>query len=200
MQRTILSLAIVLCGCPSNADDGNSDGDGTTTGDTPTSSSTAPSVTTDDPAGTTTDDDPSTGSGSTTGDDPSTGGTAGQTTGSSSSGGSALEIIGTYDDNFDGSHDISMDAWVYDSGFGITTTTILDFDNAQMWVAGEDADATGTFYRFDWAYADDVLYYCWTVFDATSLPDAIDAPRANDSDPATGGCGGMFAWTQMTPT
>ena len=93
-----------------------------------------------------------------------------------------------------------MHAWVYDSGFGITTTTILDYSNGDMWVAGEDEGAAGTFYRFDWAYVGETLYYCWVVFDATSLQDAIDAPRADDSDPAKSGCGGMFAWTQMTPT
>jgi hypothetical protein len=98
-------------------------------------------------------------------------------------------------------HEISMETWIYDSGeFGVTTTNIMQFDNEAEWVAGEDAGAPGTFVRFDWTYdGEGALWYCTTVFDATTLQDAIDAPRSDDSAPADGGCGGMFLCTTLTP-
>jgi hypothetical protein len=113
---------------------------------------------------------------------------------------SPLEIIGEYDDNYGGHHEISMPTWIYDTGdFGVITTNLMTHDNEEQWVAGEDADASGTFVRFDWTYdGEGTLWYCNAVFDATSLQEATDAPLSDASDPATTGCGG-FPWTMLTP-
>lgn len=126
---------------------------------------------------------------------------AGSESGESESGdATALDIIGEYGDNFGGHHEITMDTWVYDSGMGVFTTNLVELDNDAGWVAGEDASMPGTFVRFDWTFDDaGTLYYCQPVFDATTLQDAIDAPLTDASDPANGGCGGMFPWTTLTP-
>jgi hypothetical protein len=125
--------------------------------------------------------------------------TSESSSGSSSGDTEPLEIAGEYDDEFGGHHQITDTTWIYEMDDFGATTNLMQHDNEAGWVAGEDADNAGTFKRFDWTYdADDVLWYCNTVFDATSLEAAIAEPLADADDPATGGCGG-FPWTMLTP-
>lgn len=144
------------------------------------------------------DDDPAGDSGAEAStDDPSSTGEPAESSGDDS----PLEIVGDWVDDYGGQHQITNTAWIYDTGeFGVVTTNLMRHDNEAQWVAGEDAGMPGTFVRFDWAYDDEgTLYYCNTVYDATSLDAAIEAPLADATDPASTGCGGMFPWTMLTP-
>jgi hypothetical protein len=110
----------------------------------------------------------------------------------------ALEIIGSYTDDFGGSHEISTDTWTMD---GIGVFHLSSFDNeAGYVVAQNDADNeynADQWSRMDWTYDGDDLYFCQPVFDAESEEDAVDAPGADADDLATG-CG-TFAWSQLSP-
>ena len=111
----------------------------------------------------------------------------------------ALEIIGTYIDDFDTDHDITADTWTMSSSFGTSTFDILDFDNAAMFVIaqnGTDNEFNADLYsRMDWTMAGGVLYFCQTVFDGADEQAARDAARSDDTD-LTMGCGG-FAWSML---
>ena len=79
--------------------------------------------------------------------------------------------------------------------------------NAGWFVAkngDQNAYNPGRWSFFEWTYFGDgqdaELWYCHTVFDASSAEDAKAADRADASDPATGGCGtSNFRWTKLIP-
>jgi hypothetical protein len=114
----------------------------------------------------------------------------------------ALEIAGTYSDDFGGSHEITSDSWtqVYESGTSVFNISQVSNKDSYL-IAQNDADNEYNpelWSRFDWTERDGSLWYCQTVFDAETEQEALDADPADDSDPANGGCGG-FAWTELKP-
>jgi hypothetical protein len=117
-----------------------------------------------------------------------------------------LAIAGTYVDDFGVEHHISNEAWeqTYPDDGGQEVFHIVAWDNSERRVVAhnalENAYNGNLFSAFDWAEDGDGLYVCQTRYDAATQDEAAQAPRADDSDPATGGCGGeTFAWTNLTP-
>lgn len=113
-----------------------------------------------------------------------------------------LDIAGSYLDNFGTTHEITTSDWQQTYGTSVTAFAIVSYDNGEQHVIAQNDDANGynpgLWSRFDWVEGEDVVYVCQTAFDAPSEQDAQDTPRADDSDPATGGCG-AFAWSALFP-
>ncbi len=115
--------------------------------------------------------------------------------------GDSIDIAGEYTDNFGFPASIG-ECSIY--GNAVTTLS-----NADQYVVIQNSCADpfspGKWSRYDWTwYSGDGsapnLYLCTTVFDAATEAAAIAAPRADDSDPAHGGCGGPdFGWSLLTP-
>jgi hypothetical protein len=107
----------------------------------------------------------------------------------------AFELIGEYDDNFDGEQIITADKW--------NDAIIADYDNDQNVVytqLPEDDEFnpnkfTKTVYTEP---KDGSFYFCTVEFALDTLEEAkASDATADDSDLETG-CGGMFAWTKAT--
>ena len=107
----------------------------------------------------------------------------------------ALAIIGDYTDEWGDNHSITAETWTNSAG----VFHIEQWDNAATYLVAQN-DAGNEFNpelwsRFDWTWdADEVLYYCQSVYDGASI-DAALAGSADTADLAAG-CGG-FAWTKM---
>lgn len=116
--------------------------------------------------------------------------------GDGADGGSALEIIGEYEDNFGGDQLITADDW--------NGSAIQGYDNDSNVVytqnSEDDMFNPGKFSKFVYTdIANDSFYFCQVVFDADTLEDAQDSDAtADDSDPDETGCGGDFPWTLAT--
>lgn len=198
---TCLSSSTLSVGCGDDGEDPSNTGNGTTGGQTesgPTTDDSGP--TTDGPTTTATTTTATTGA-NTTGE-PTTGATDTGNVETGSTGGEPLAIIGSYVEQFPegmGYHEITETSWVQDFGKDfIITLDILQYDNEAHWVVTQDADFPDNFSKLQWTYVADDLYYCSVVFDAMSEQEALDAPLADDSDPANGGCGD-FPWSLLMP-
>ncbi|HOU53129.1 MAG TPA: LIC_13355 family lipoprotein [Myxococcota bacterium] len=110
-----------------------------------------------------------------------------------------LEIAGTWQDPWGGTHRISESRWEM---VGMGSFEVLEFHNDGRWIVAQNDPANqwnpGLFSRFDWTFLDQNLWYCQTAFAAASREEAAATPAADSTDPATGGCGG-FPWTLLTP-
>jgi len=118
-----------------------------------------------------------------------------------------IELVGGYDDNFGGGHEISAALW--DAGWA--KFHLLAVSNEDHWaVAQNDCDNTynpGLFSRFDWTTSDlgaagaagagSSLYYCQTGYDEASEEAAVELSPADAGDLETG-CSG-FAWSELVP-
>ncbi|HEX2881577.1 MAG TPA: hypothetical protein VHO25_18735, partial [Polyangiaceae bacterium] len=115
--------------------------------------------------------------------------------------GDSIDIAGEYTDNF--GFPVSIGEC---SIYGNAVTTLSN-DDQYVVIQNSCADpfSPGKWSRYDWTwYSGDgsapALYLCTTVFDAATEADAIAAPRADETDPANGGCGGPdFGWSLLTP-
>lgn len=116
-----------------------------------------------------------------------------------------LAIAGAYTDAFGTAHEITDTSWTQTFGSGTTAAAyafaITSYDNVEQYLIAENGADNGYFpglwSRFDWTDVDGDLFYCQSAFDAATEEDAFAAPRADDTDPASGGCGG-FAWTALS--
>jgi hypothetical protein len=113
----------------------------------------------------------------------------------------ALEIIGTWADSYGGLHTISDNSW----DDGLSPRSVQDFDNNANWVvtqnAPDDEYSPDMFNYVVWTDADanGMWWTCTVGYGIATLDEALAVPNtADDSDPATDGCGG-FSWTSMTP-
>ena len=110
-----------------------------------------------------------------------------------------LEIVGSYTDDWGGTHEISATTWTM--GWG-DTFAITAHDNTADFLVAQNGAKNGYFAglwsRFEWTEAGGQLWYCQSVYDATTEGEVGTAPWADRADPATGGCGG-FSWTGLTP-
>jgi hypothetical protein len=116
--------------------------------------------------------------------------------------GETIDIAGDYIDNF------GFPASIGECSIYGNPVTTLSNDDQYVVIQNscEDPFSPGKWSRYDWTwYSGDgsapSLYLCTTVFDAATEADAISAPRADDTDPANGGCGGPdFGWSLLTPS
>jgi len=111
--------------------------------------------------------------------------------------GDVLAIVGTYTDPYGGTHVITTETWTQIGVFEITR-----FSNEDRWLVARGV-ATNEYNpclwsRFDFANYLGSLYFCQSVFDATSEAEALAAPAADASDPTTSGCGN-YPWSMLTP-
>jgi hypothetical protein len=108
----------------------------------------------------------------------------------------AVAIVGTYMDEFGDTHMISETEWTNSAG----SFAISQWDNDEMWLVAQNAETNmynpGQWSRFDWTWDGEQLYYCQSVYDGTTIDDAL-AGSADASDLLMG-CG-MFAWTRLNP-
>ena len=107
-----------------------------------------------------------------------------------------LEIIGSYVDDYDSTHDVTQTLWTMDS----SVFHITQFDNeADFLVAQNDAANEWNaelWSRFDWTFDGSDLYYCQIAYDAADEATAAANTSADQADLTTG-CAG-FAWTKLT--
>jgi len=108
-----------------------------------------------------------------------------------------IEVVGTWDDNFGGTTEITLTAW--------GSQKIHDYGMEQNWAVTQNAaDAEyspGAFNLVVWTDfdADNTWWTCTVAYGLETFEEAFAAEDTSDtSDPANGGCGG-FSWTQMTP-
>lgn len=108
-----------------------------------------------------------------------------------------LEIAGAYRDGYDASHRVDDEVWQ----MGTSTFDLLEFSNDERWVIAENAADNeffpDSFSRFEWTQEDGKLYYCQSVYAASSEEDAREAARA-DADDLAEGCVG-YPWSALTP-
>lgn len=107
-------------------------------------------------------------------------------------------IEGHYIDNYGGVQDVLDHYWIS----GQYAFQICSVDNVKHQIialneAGNQSDA-GKFSRFDWVRYSNRLWYCQTVFNASTEAEAAAAPPADPADPRIGGCGGKFEWSSLS--
>jgi hypothetical protein len=110
------------------------------------------------------------------------------------------EIVGSYADDWGGTHTIGGQAWLM-GGSTPAEFELLDLSNSKRYLVAQNALTNqfnpGKFSRFDWASdATGALYYCQTRYDAETEVEARSATAA-DSTELTKGCAG-FAWSKLT--
>jgi hypothetical protein len=110
----------------------------------------------------------------------------------------ALEIIGSYDDDFGAEQIITASSWNssaivgYDNELNVVYTQFPDDD---MFNADKFAKTV-----YIEPKADGAFYFCIVEFSLDTLAEAkASDATADDSDPETTGCGGSFPWTLATP-
>ena len=113
----------------------------------------------------------------------------------------SVVLGGTWMDGWGMTHTIDDEIWVQSlSGASDLVFHITQFDNAEEFlIARNDSDneyGADLWSRFDWTTWNGSVWYCQTAYDAASEADALSTPRADDSDPASSGCG-EFAWTEL---
>ncbi len=111
-----------------------------------------------------------------------------------------LAIVGTYTDNWGGTHEITSDQWVQ----GDSTYAIESFNNVDMHAIALNGSGNAynpdLYSRFDWTWdSSDQLWYCQTAYAAATAEEAEATAAADPADPSTTGCGG-FSWTQLIPS
>jgi hypothetical protein len=114
-----------------------------------------------------------------------------------------LDIAGSYTDPYT-AHEITDETWTQVSDMGTSVFEISQFSNEDGYLIAQNGAVNsykpGSWSRFDWTEKDGSLWYCQTVYDAETEQDALDAEPADDSDPASGGCGeDNFPWSKLKP-
>ncbi len=108
-----------------------------------------------------------------------------------------IETAGFFLSNWGEATEISKTRW--------GSATIVEFDNSGRWAITQNAaDASwnpGKFNKIVWTPMTGLTFYYCTVEFGLDTADAAksSAKTADDSSPATQGCG-MFPWTQMSPS
>lgn len=113
-----------------------------------------------------------------------------------------IAIVGDYDTNFGGFARIT-ETEIDNDWYAPASHAVVSWSNAEQWIIAQndasDAFNPGLFSRFDYLVDGERVWWCQTVFDAVDAATAAAVDRADASDPATGGCGGAFPWTELTP-
>ena len=112
----------------------------------------------------------------------------------------ALELEGTWTDNWGTVHTISSSTWSNSSG---SVFNISQYDNDAMMVIAQN-DAGNDYNPLEWSRFDwhveagtDVLRYCQPCYDCADEATALATPAGDTSDLANSGCGG-FGWSSLT--
>jgi hypothetical protein len=112
----------------------------------------------------------------------------------------APELAGSWHDGF-AEHTIGGETWTMSADGSQSTFHLVQVSNAlDFAVAHNDEQnpfSPGLWSRFDWARAGSDLYYCQTMFAASSRAEAAAAEPPDASTPSAGGCGG-FPWSPLT--
>ena len=103
-----------------------------------------------------------------------------------------FRFAGEYSDGW-GHHSVSRYSWVM--GGGYRNVTITQASSAEGWMVGQDENGWS---HFDWTEQGGTKYYCESAYWLSSEQEALDATRADPSNPSQSGCG-PFAWSAMTP-
>jgi hypothetical protein len=112
------------------------------------------------------------------------------------------EIVGSYVDDFGGTHTVTAESWtIGDGSTGTSVYYITQVNNAEQFLVAQGA-ATNTYYpsmwsQFDWTLdAAAALYFCQVTYKASSEKEAVEATPADAND-LTSGCSG-FSWSKLT--
>jgi hypothetical protein len=108
-----------------------------------------------------------------------------------------LEIVGLWDDDVSGIHDISDKRWVQRFDPEVYTYFINYYDNDLEFVVARVANDM-TYSKLEWTFAGEQLYYCHSVRMQASPVAAETGGDAERSAPASGGCVGE-PWHPLTP-
>jgi hypothetical protein len=114
-------------------------------------------------------------------------------------------IAGRYTDNFGGYQIINQDTW--NSTGMIFNLCFVENGAKELYAqnAGTNPYNPWLYSRFEWTTdAQHNLWYCQQVYNANSLEEAEEAPRANPSNPSVDGCGipinnKTSPWTKLVP-
>ena len=115
----------------------------------------------------------------------------------------ALAISGVHVDEYGGDNLITSGTWTVTNGTDVSTFAITQYDNAAGYAiaqnGAENAFNANAWSRFDFVEYEGSWYACTTAYDAVTESDALNTAASDSSDPAAGGCGGSFPWTNLTP-
>lgn len=108
-------------------------------------------------------------------------------------------LVGTFVDNWDGTH--SIDAQTWDMG---SIHHIAHIDNAAGFVIAyndlENTFSPGLWSKISWVKKNGTIYMCQGVYDAPTFGEAYCADLADPMDPETSGCGlAGFSWSVLEP-
>lgn len=114
----------------------------------------------------------------------------------------SLQITGDWTDQFSTNHTINETNWDMAGAGWSSTFQVLTWNNATQHLIAQNGSTNAwsadLYSRFDWAGFDGVsFYYCQTAYNAATQADAEAVLRADDTNPATSGCG-VFPWTLVT--
>jgi len=111
-----------------------------------------------------------------------------------------LNIRGTYEDIYNGTHVITQTTWTQTYPTDTSLFNITTFDNdAGIVIAQNDASnlhLPERWSRLDWVTNDAGVWYCQASSDSMTEGDAQAATAPDRSDPATSGCSG-YSWTRL---
>ena len=122
-----------------------------------------------------------------------------QSSGGGSSAVAALELVGTWTNNYGSTETVSETTW--DNGY--SALSIASYDNDDNWVVvqspPDDEYTPNQYSKYVWTEEEaGVVYYCTVSFGLATLEEAEASEDTSDpSALTTDGCGG-FAWTQLT--
>ena len=113
----------------------------------------------------------------------------------------ALEIVGSYSDDWGTTHTITESSWTQHSeGMDDSVFEIAAYDNDADFLVAQGAAGNpfnpGKWSRFDWTESAGALYFCQIVFDAETQEAATANTGADRSD-LEAGCNG-FGWSRLT--
>ena len=113
----------------------------------------------------------------------------------------ALEIVGSYMDDYMTEHVITEERWTQTYMGDVPSLFHIDKVNSEeKYLIAQNDEANvyspSLWSRIDWTFSSDELYICQGVFDAESAEAAEAAEAPNSEDPANGGCG-MFPWSKL---
>ncbi len=137
--------------------------------------------------------------------DPSSGGCGGFSWSKATPGNTMLTIFGSYQDSYDGHHEITQTVWTQ-SGYGAASHFFFSqFSNADQYAIAQNgpdnAYSPDKWSRYDWTWYDDgeglALWYCQTAYGADTEADALATEAADATDPSSGGCSG-YSWSKLS--
>lgn len=107
-----------------------------------------------------------------------------------------IDISGTYTDQFDATVSFTNEGMEQYGTLYFFTQINNDEKYAIALNSSDDAFNPCQWSKIEWYEEGDQLYYCWTVFDADSECDALDAASADSTD-LVEGCAGN-EWSTLT--